>query len=59
MDQVELLRSGGYTWDKIADCLLVSRVTIWRRLREAGVVAIKYSDISDRELDNIVGSLRR
>lgn len=59
VDQVELLRSGGYTWDEIADCFLVSRATIWRRLREAGVVASKYSDISDRELDNIVGSLRR
>ena len=59
VDQVELLRSGGYTWDEIADCFLVSRATIWRRLREAGVVANKYSDITDRELDNIVGSLRR
>ena len=50
VDQVELLRSGGYTWDEIADCFLVSRATIWRRLREAGVVASKYSDISDGNL---------
>ena len=26
--KVELLRSGGYTWDEIADCFLVSRETI-------------------------------
>ena len=40
VDQVELLHSGGYTLDEIADSFLV--------------VANKYLDISDRELDNII-----
>ena len=33
IDQVELLRSAGYKWDDVADAFLVSRSTIWRRLR--------------------------
>ena len=48
VDQVELLRSAGYTWNEVADCFLVSKATIWRRLKEAGVTTQKYSDISDR-----------
>ena len=42
----------------MADCFLVSRATIWRRLREAGVAARKYSDISDAALDAIVRDIR-
>ena len=54
VDHVELLRSCGYTWNEVADAIQVSRTTIWRRLRDAGVHLSKYSDISDQELDTIV-----
>ena len=32
----------------------ISRTTIWRRLKEAGVCVQKYTDISDDELDSLV-----
>lgn len=59
VDLVELLRSCGYTWTEIADAVQVSRATIWRRLNEAGVSLNKYTDISDDELDGIVGQLQK
>ncbi len=37
MDQVELLRGCGYTWDEVSGCLNVSRSTLWRRLREMNI----------------------
>ena len=37
LEQVELLRGCGYTWVEVADCLNVSRSTIWRRLKEMDV----------------------
>ena len=58
VDQVELLYSAGYTWSEVAECFLVSRTTIWRRLREAGVATRKYTDISDAALDAILCNIR-
>ena len=55
VEHIELLRSCGYTWNEVADALQVSRATIWRRLRESGLDMQRYSDISDDELDMIVG----
>lgn len=54
IDQIELLRSSGYTWCEIASVILVSRTTLWRRVREAGVLADPFTDISDQELDCVV-----
>lgn len=54
LDQVELLRSAEYTWDEVANALMVSKSTIWRRLRDAGIQITSYTDISDHDLDNIV-----
>ena len=54
IDQVELLRSSGYTWQEIADCLGVSRSTLWRRLRECNCTIERYTDISDHELDRMI-----
>ena len=59
VDQVELLRSAGYTWDDVADAFLVSRSTIWRRLRETGISVSRYTDISDNDLDGLIGSIRQ
>ena len=53
VDQVELLHSGGYTWDEIVHSFLVSRATIWRRLQE---VASKYSESSTTSSDYCVVS---
>ncbi len=54
VDAVELLRSCGYTWNEVAGALQVSRSTIWRRVKDAGIQLAKYSDISDDELDSII-----
>ena len=59
VELVELLRGCGYTWNEIADAMQISRATIWRRLKEAGVSVQKYSDISDVELDSIVRQIQR
>ena len=55
LEQVELLRGCGYTWVEVADCLNVSRSTIWRHLKEMDVSLETFSDISDSDLDDIVG----
>ena len=58
VEQIELLRSCGYTWNEVAEALQVSRSTIWRRVRESGLDIQRYSDISDDELDTIVGQFQ-
>ena len=59
IDQVELLRSAGFTWQEIANALQVSRTTLWRRLCEMDISTKKYSDICDFDLDSAVQSLRQ
>ena len=59
VELVELLRGCGYTWNEIADAMHISRATIWRRLKEAGVSVQKYSDISNDELDGIVKQIQQ
>ena len=58
VDQVELLRLSGFTWKEVEDAMLISRSTIWRRLREAGTFMSKYSDASDSALDWVVREFR-
>lgn len=53
-----VLRNAGYTWNEVAQALLVSRTTIWRKLQETGITMDKYSDISDVNLDQLVGQLQ-
>ena len=43
-----------YTWDQIAEVLMVSRTTLWRRMNQLGLAFSKYSDISDAELDGVM-----
>ncbi len=43
-----------YTWAEVADVLLISRATLWRRLTELGIPLSSYSDISDVELDGVM-----
>ena len=54
-----MMREHGYTWEQVANTLLVSRVTIWRRLKDLGLQCTRYTRLSDSELDNIVSSLVR
>ncbi len=51
------MREHGYTWNEIANALMVSRVTIWRRLHELGMTCSKYTKISNHELDAIISGL--
>ena len=58
IDTIEFLRGCGYKWSEVAAALQVSRSTIWRRLRDAGIQLNKYTDISEDELDSIVAHLQ-
>ena len=58
VNQVELLRNAGYTWQDIAQCLQVSRSTLWRRLHEGNLRFDRYTDISDHDLDRIVTTIQ-
>lgn len=59
IDAVEFLRNCGYTWDQVSNAMQVSRTTLWRRLREAGIEIKKHTDISDDELDSVISQLQR
>ena len=51
------LRNLGFTWKDIARLLLVSRWTLWRRVRELDIeMKTGFSDIVNDELDDIVQS---
>ena len=58
LDLVELLRSAGYTWDEISKALMISRTTLWRRVKEGNLVTTKYTDVSDNDLDVAVIDLQ-
>ena len=51
---VELMREANFSWKEISEAMLVSRTTLWRRLKQSGYNFRKHTDISDYELDNIL-----
>ena len=53
-EQLEHLRSLSFSWTAIADVLLVSRMTIYRRRAEYGILDEAHSAIHDRELIEFV-----
>ena len=54
-EMLEDLRGFGFSWQKIADILGVSRWTIYRRVQEYGLRSMSdFSLMSDGELDNII-----
>mgnify|MGYP003429371256 FL=1 len=55
LDHVELLRNTGYSWTDIAKVFNISRSTLWRRITEAGMSIDNFSDVSDADLDAMVG----
>ena len=50
--EVLSLRSLHYSWAKISELLGISRSTLYRRLKEAGIETYDYATLSPSELDN-------
>jgi len=59
LEQVDFLRSCGYTWEEVSQCLQVSRSTLWRCMREINASMSKYSEISEADLDDLVASVQQ
>ena len=57
LEQVELMREAKFTWKEISGALLISRSTLWRRLKQNGYSFRNYSDISDQELEDMLTNL--
>lgn len=58
IEQVELFRTSGFTWEEISHLLGISRTTLWRRLTELGLHFEKYTSISDSDLDGHVREIQ-
>ncbi|XP_044183537.1 uncharacterized protein LOC122964112 [Acropora millepora] len=59
IDEETLLhfRALGFKWKDIAELLLVSRWTLWRRVRELGITEkTGFTNIGNTDLDDIVGA---
>ena len=59
IEQVELLRTSGFTWEEVSLIISVSRTTLWRRFHQLGVPLQKYSDISDSYLDHSIHNTKQ
>ena len=53
------LHALNYTWTKIASMLDISRATLYRRLKDAGISSDDRSHLSDVELDDLICSLKK
>ena len=51
-------RGVGYTWSAVANALLISRTTLWRKLREVGITVHRNTDIIDDAFDDQVRILQ-
>ena len=59
IDQVELLRTVGYSRQEVADAIGASRTTVWRCLQEQNITLSSYTDISDQDLYDLVRTIQR
>ena len=60
VEEVEYIRSLRFSWKKIAEIIGISRRTLYRRLNEWNVpIDIKYSTITDENLDSLVADIKR
>ena len=60
MEEVEYFRSLHFSWTKIAELMNISRSTLYRRLDEGVDHQLStYSDISDRDLDEVIRSIKQ
>ena len=46
-----------YTWSAVADVLMISRITLWRRLSDMNIPPSSYTDISNSDLDAVMSIL--
>ena len=59
IEEVEFLRSLHLKWNQIADILEVSRHTLYRRIKEEGILLdLKFSDITDGDLDEVIKAIK-
>lgn len=58
-DQLEHLRALSFSWTYISSLLGVSRMTVYRRRAECGLVEEQRDVLSDTELDGVISNLRR
>lgn len=59
IEQVELLRTSGFSWDEVSQIIGISRTTLWRRFHSMGVPLQQYCDISDARLDSLIAEIQR
>ena len=59
MEWIMELRALNFTWTKIASMLDISRATLYRRLKDAGISSDDRSHLSDVELDDLIRSLKK
>ena len=58
--QLEFFRNRmRFTWNQISSMLLVSRTTLWRRVRDVESFSHYYTDITDNHLDECIRRLRQ
>lgn len=58
-DQLEYLRSLSFSWADIASFVCVSRMTIYRRRVECGLLDDQRDTLSDADLDALIIELRQ
>ena len=58
-DQLEYLRSLSFSWTDITSLLVVSRMTVYRRRAECGLLEEQRDTLTDTELDTLITDLRR
>ena len=58
IDQVEMLRGTGYTWDEVANAIAFSQTTLWCRLTEQNVTLSPHVYICDHGLDQVVSRIQ-
>ena len=58
LNSITHLRSLNYTWTKIATMLGISRSTLYRRLREEGIPTNDHTQLSDRQLDDVLREIK-
>ena len=58
IEEIELLRNLRFSWTRIATLLDISRSTLYRRLEEGISLSTTFSNISDRDLDRVIGAIK-
>ena len=59
VDDILELRALHYKWTKIASILGISRATLYRRLKEAGISPDDDTPLSDQQLDEVIFSIKQ